>query len=113
MSDEDTPQNISFHQKSDITNTASRRLHGFGFADEGKGLVRNASKSDTIPSLQRPQVPTFSHTFTRSGMGKLFLWAGQMKKVKCQVGQLTFLLAIFVNNNKPETQTRGARIAKQ
>jgi hypothetical protein len=36
-----------------------------------------------------------------------------MKKVKCQVGQLTFLLAILVNNNKPETQTRAARIAKQ
>jgi hypothetical protein len=38
---------------------------------------------------------------------------GQMKKVKCQVGELTFLLAILVNNNKPETQTRAARIAKQ
>jgi hypothetical protein len=45
--------------------------------------------------------------------GQTFLWAGQMKKVKCQVGQLTFLLAILVNNNKPETQTRAARIAKQ
>jgi hypothetical protein len=26
-----------------------------------------------------------------AGMGKLFLWAGQMKKVKCQVGQLNLL----------------------
>jgi hypothetical protein len=45
--------------------------------------------------------------------GQTFLRAGQMKKVKCQMGQLTFLLAILVNNNKPKTQTRAARIAKQ
>jgi hypothetical protein len=29
------------------------------------------------------------------------------------VCQLTFVLANLVNNNKPETQTRAARIAKQ
>jgi hypothetical protein len=48
-----------------------------------------------------------------AGMGKLFCGRAKWKKVKCQVGQLTFLLAILVNNNKPETQTRAARIAKQ
>jgi hypothetical protein len=46
-------------------------------------------------------------------MGKFFVGWPNKKKVKCQVGQLTFLLAILVNNNKPETQTRAARIAEQ
>jgi hypothetical protein len=46
-------------------------------------------------------------------MGKLFLWAGQIKKSKMSGVPTYFLLAILVNNNKPETQTRAARIAKQ
>jgi hypothetical protein len=36
-----------------------------------------------------------------------------MKKSKMSGGPTYFLLAISVNNNKPETQTRAARIAKQ
>jgi hypothetical protein len=36
-----------------------------------------------------------------------------MKKSKMSGGPTYFLLAILVNNYKPETQTRAARIAKQ
>jgi hypothetical protein len=38
---------------------------------------------------------------------------GPNEKSKMSGGPTYFLLAILVNNNKPETQTRAARIAKQ
>jgi hypothetical protein len=38
---------------------------------------------------------------------------GPNEKCKMLGGPTYFLLAILVNNNKPETQTRAARIAKQ
>jgi hypothetical protein len=45
-------------------------------------------------------------------MGRLFV-GGPNEKIKMSGGPTYFLLAISVNNNKLETQTRAARIAKQ
>jgi hypothetical protein len=45
-------------------------------------------------------------------MGKLFCGRAN-EKSKMSGGPTYFLLAILVNNNKPETQTRAGRIAKQ
>jgi hypothetical protein len=42
-----------------------------------------------------------------------FFVGGPNEKSKMSGGPTYFLLAILVNNNKPETQTRAARIAKQ
>jgi hypothetical protein len=42
-----------------------------------------------------------------------FFVGGPNEKIKMSGGPTYFLLAILVNNNKPETQTRAARIAKQ
>jgi hypothetical protein len=42
-----------------------------------------------------------------------FFVGGPNEKSKMSGGPTYSLLAILVNNNKPETQTRAARIAKQ
>jgi hypothetical protein len=46
------------------------------------------------------------------GWANVFV-GGPNGKSKMSGGPTYFLLAILVNNNKPETQTRAARIAKQ
>jgi hypothetical protein len=42
-----------------------------------------------------------------------FFVGGPNEKSEMSGGPTYFLLAILVNNNTPETQTRAARIAKQ
>jgi hypothetical protein len=66
-----------------------------------------------IPATKRDfRFAVYSTYMLVQGWANFFV-GGPNGKSKISGGPTYFLLAILVNNNKPETQTRAARITKQ
>jgi hypothetical protein len=81
----------------------------------GYGAMQSRRSRPTFRRCVLPPLSFYEATrrhILEQGWANFFV-GGPNEKSKMSGGPTYILLAILVNNNKPETQTRAARIAKQ